>query len=473
MIPWVAVALSVGLASPAAPFSVDLRGFLVVGEIIDAGEYPHDGEDPVHEEITEEALRHVTPEVPDRVVRHVVRGNRNADGPTHKLDNVYHVNSANTTNGAFDDSFRAMRQLVDAAVKDARNNPKFLAPRHDTFHGMLVDAAATLLSLGVNRGCVLETACPKALLLAKATEFGVRAASFFANPVPDPHGVTGKAALAATRADLGALLDPPPDRPYCRPLSRHCFERLDQMLADDDDFQADVRHLRRLEQEIRAYFAWQNIGHAFHIVQDFFAHSNFVELLNNRAGPPCGRGQGSAAICGTPLPSRPEDLPRRTGDPVVGPFLSLLRPDFALSLDTLRRALPAARFARLQTGLVAPGVPEGTSGLKESLFCPDRLPPGFDYCHWPHGQTPGLNKDDAKKQAEEPAHANHAYARQVAVYASEILWEHVLRRAEFLPPEAPSRPGLGLPLPVAAALRERLLRQRALRAVLPLLEDDD
>jgi hypothetical protein len=444
-VPGAVIALALCLAPRAASFSIDAAVFTGFGTFLDFG-------DPVHEEITRAALRHVLEEVPHRVIEHIVRGNQNTDGPaTHKFDNVYHVNSANTTNGAFRSSFRRMRDLIDEAVADARHNRRFLAPRYDTFQGTVDEIADTLSSLGVNLACngLVESACPQAQLLAKAAEVRVHSVRLLLNPMPDPHG-SEKDTISNLRTDLRTLLDPEQDHRYCRPFSSHCFNHLDDMLPDNDAFQADVRHLRRLAGEVRAYSAWQNLGHALHIAQDFVAHSNFIELVNGRAGPPCG-ARHDPAICDREL----DGTPGRTEEPVAR-FLNLVRPGFALNLETLQTVL-GPRFPKLQTGLVqfSPGL------TKEGLFCVDTLPSGFHYCHWPHKQTPGLNKDDPHDQDREPAHANHGYARRVARYVSELLWEDFLRRAELLPP-------------VTTAERDPGPRlSKALSAVIPLLADDD
>src|SRR3990170_1521835 len=37
--------------------------------------------------------------------------------------------------------------------------------------------------------------------------------------------------------------------------------------------------IQGIYQALRAYRAFQALGHAFHATQDFFAHSNYVELM--------------------------------------------------------------------------------------------------------------------------------------------------------------------------------------------------
>ena len=448
-----ALALAVGVTRPVGSFSIDAGAFLDSPVLLGLTKDLHLGE-PVHELITSTAVRHVTDDVSTRLVRHIVRGNENADGPTHKFDNVYHVNNANTSNGAFRDSFELIRMLVDAAVTDARDNDEFWNPRHDTFQGILDDIADTLFALGLNGGCNLvgESACPQAQLLARAAVARADSLRLLVNPMPDPHGAE-KDMLLNLRADLRTLLDPPREKAFCRPLTMHCFGRLDALLPDNEAFQADVRRLRRLEAEARAYFAWQNLGHAFHATQDFFAHANFVELLNDRNGPPCG-SRGRPAICGEPLHGEPE----RT-DPKLLPFLRELRAGFALNVKTLQTSL-GTKYPRLQTGFVD-SVPH-----LSLTFCQETLPAGFDYCHWGYKDVPGLNKDVAAEADKEPSHLNHAYARKVAQYASEILWEDFLRRADLLPaaPTDSKREALK---------RAKLARQRALRALIPVLMDDE
>jgi hypothetical protein len=447
------LALALCLARPVGSFSIDAGAFFDTPASLGLAKDLHIGE-PVHELITAHAVRHVTDDASSRLVRHIVRGNQNADGPTHKFDNVYHVNNATTRNGAFRDSFELIRRLLEAAVADARDNDEFWSPRHDTFQGTLDDIADTLFALGLSGGCNLvgESACPQAQLLARAAVVRADSLRLLFNPMPDPHGFE-KDMLSNLRTDLRTLLDPPSDKRYCRPLSTHCFARLDALLPDDEDFQADVRRLRRLEAEVRAYVAWQNLGHAFHATQDFIAHANFVELLNERNGPPCG-SQGRPAICGEPMRGEPE----RT-DPRVGPFLRALRVGFALNVGTLQTTL-GPRFSRLQTGFV-----DSLPHL-HGTFCRETLPEGFDYCHWGYKDVPGLNKDTAAEADKEPSHLNHAYARHVAQYVSEILWEEFLRRVDLLPAASTDSKR-------EALKRAKAARQRLLRVLSSVLVDDD
>jgi len=452
-VPVAVLALVHCVAPGVGSFSIDIGAFFDTPVLLGLGKDVHHGE-PVHELITAAAIRHVTDDVSTRLVRHIIRGNQNADGPTHKFDPVYHVNSATTSNGAFRESFDLIRRLIDAAVDDARDNDEFWNPRHDTFQGTLDDVADTLFALGLNPACniVGESACPQAQLLAKAAVVRADSIRLLVNPMPDPHGAE-KDMLLNLRADLRALLDPPRDKPYCRPFTTQCVAHLDRLLTDNEEFQADVRRLRRREAEVRAYVAWQNLGHAFHATQDFIAHANLVELLNDRNGPPCGKS-GRAAICGEPLRGEPS----RT-DSKVAPFLRELRAGFALNLKTLQNTL-GPKFPRLQTGFVDSFPPSNLT------FCRETLPAGFDYCHWGYKDVPGLNKDDAAEADKEPSHLNHAYARKVAQYASEILWEDFLRRADFLPTDTTDSKK-------EALKRAKLARQRALRAVASVLMDDD
>jgi hypothetical protein len=451
-IPGAVVVLALCLAPRVASFSIDPGAFFDTPLLLGAGDDVHLGE-PVHELITAAAVRHVTDDVSTRLVRHIIRGNQNADGLTHKFDNVYHVNNANTTNGKFGESFDLIRRLIDVAAADARDNDEFWNPRHDTFQGTLADIADTLSGLGLNLACNIagESACPQPQLLAKAAAVLADSIRLLANPMPDPHGPE-KDMMLNLRADLRTLLDPPSDKRYCRPFTKDCFAHLHQLLPEDEQFQADVRRLRRLEAEVRAYFAWQNLGHAFHTTQDFFAHANLVELLNDRNGPPCG-SRGRPAICGEPIRGEAE----RT-DPKLAPFLRELRAGFALNLKTLQASL-GSKFPRLQTGFVD-SVPH-----LSLTFCPETLPAGFDYCHWGYQDVPSLNKDDGAKTDKDPSHLNHAYTRKVAQYASEILWEDFLRRADLLPSTTDSKK--------EALKLAKLARQRALRALVPVLMDDD
>jgi hypothetical protein len=200
------------------------------------------------------------------------------------------------------------------------------------------------------------------------------------------------------------------------------------MAPSDNDFQLLASHLRILQYEYQAYFAWQHLGHTFHMTQDFFAHSNYVELASCRKGPPCDpTALGAPNLCGTPLSAPPT--------PPVGAIplptdhnwpSSLSQFQATFNLDVLKQTLDQrpwvfggdANSSHLQTGY---------------WICPPgQRVAGFSYCHdpWPvagESPMPGMNKDqdpqdDKFPLPQEPNHQNFAWARASAVRMSAGLF---------------------------------------------------
>ena len=462
------ILLSVNLIvpQPGLPFAVDPLAYAPFLGDLSIGEALLELGPPIHENITRDGMRMVTPDASLRLIRHVQSGNVNADSPAdHKFDHVYHVNNATVQNGRFSQSFELIQDFLNQAVVQARDNPAVLNPMHGSFRNLAADVAASLTSLGLNLQCgglglLTESACPKAQLFAAAAAIAafelVNPSSPVRFPMPDPHG-PNKSSVDQVRNSLNDLLDPP--RKHCAPLdSNRCFSRLDDMLKDNEDFQRGVRHLRKLQRQIRAYYAWQYIGHAFHTTQDFFAHSNFVELLNGEPGPPCGTV--SLAICGRPIANQAKDYQ----EAMLDPFLRQIRQGFAFNLDTLQDAL-GGKFSQLQTGYVDIHSAADIALKAASKYCPEAPPQGFQYCHWPKDYVPGLDKDSEDKLEEFPAHRNHRAAKHAATFVSAELWRTFLVRAELLaPPASPSKKDL---------LKEAIRQARIQRAIAVLLDEDE
>jgi hypothetical protein len=187
------------------------------------------------------------------------------------------------------------------------------------------------------------------------------------------------------------------------------------------------------------------MGHAMHTTEDFFAHSDYVELM---AGVPVG----------TPIPAT---IDPKTGIPVPPGF-----DDF--SRAGLQTALGATRFADLESGAVR------TIWLGEGDFClgdgpvfsvfnpkagfsigprdfgPVKIPkidirvigsnpgppPGFRFCHYTTSTTMGLNKDHPG--AEEPSFQNFPWAAGAATREAAYLWKtflDVVAPDRIIPPQ--------------------------------------
>lgn len=150
-----ACALLVALSSgSASAFKINATGPF-------AGLLPHVG-DPIHEEITAEAMTAVTPSIEARLVLDVQRGVENTD-ITHQFDGESHFDNGST---AVDDGagfrrgfFRIGERLASAAA-NASGNPEFLAPHWTAFGGIADDVAATLRALVSDATCLASATCP-------------------------------------------------------------------------------------------------------------------------------------------------------------------------------------------------------------------------------------------------------------------------------------------------------------------------
>jgi len=347
---------------------------------------------PVHERITLHAIERVNGEfgitMSPAAIDFVISGNVNADKLNlrgHKIGadlNDYHVNNALNNNRQFIRSFDLVRRSVNRAIVLANENPRFLNPAH-----------------GPERmGVILENSCG----IARVCD----AISWFIDQIreneyrdKDPHWGVGKNAI-----ELVASVDK---------LLRDATLR--------NDGQA-ITELRDIKNELHAYEARQLIGHALHTLQDTFAHSNFVELMHEKKGPPCrGNFANRSEVCSRrAIPEYPAT--QRYNDPIFGEFYRLLGTDFSFQLSTFRRVL-GDKASRFQTGYVT-----GLGGCPEGR---DEMPANAQYCHYNGNTRPALNKD--KPGSESASNENFSAARRAALIASEILWEYVLHGAKLAP----------------------------------------
>ena len=374
------------------------------------------GNHKVHQDVTRDALRNVNRDygvtMSALAMGFVISGNVNTDnlnGP-HKWGaqlNDYHVNNALNTNAQFVRSFTLVRNSIDIAASLARNNLRFLEPARDS--GYIKST--------------LETVCRN-----------VRR-----QPLCSPLRVPGFLHSGEYRAT----------DPHESNYAENILKIVDPMIVDLESRNdtANVTRLNNVRNELRAYRARQLLGHAFHTLQDTFAHSNFVELMHGKVGPPClGNFPDRTDICSRrAIPANP--ITQRFADPIFGEFYRMLGDGFALRRDTFRQAL-GSRARRFQTGSVLFGdlEPGTTAGdVLEQAFeslvsvrdtgevtagaCPTS--DSRDYCHWRGAHRPALNKDNSTNSAA--SQENFGHARRTALLASEIMWEHFLTRAELLP----------------------------------------
>ncbi|HXJ75551.1 MAG TPA: hypothetical protein VNM37_22030, partial [Candidatus Dormibacteraeota bacterium] len=285
------VSILFGLAagSPVSAFKIDfLKTFVPFGNIAHVGQ-------PVHEEITRDAITNVTPAASPALIVNLQRGVQNAD-ILHQFDSESHFdNSSVFLNVGFSNGFATMRQRIESARLNAVGNPEFLAPHYTSFLDISTDVAAALAELAVDPECLVQPGCPTSQSAAEAVAVSALLPAFLIYPNPDPHRATNPRSLFHYPPDgqgLGGYLSPIQeaylgaigivDDSLTRALGDHfdlscfCDRNLAEVLGSSN---SHVVRLQRLQNAIRAYRAHQDLGHALHAAQDFFAHSDYVELM--------------------------------------------------------------------------------------------------------------------------------------------------------------------------------------------------
>src|SRR6185436_8725969 len=185
------VALLLGLAatSPVNAFKIDFLATFVPFENI-----PHLGE-PVHEEITRDALTNVTPAISLALIANLQSGVQNAD-ILHMFDSESHFdNSSVALNVGFSNGFAMMTQRIESARLNALANPEFLAPQYTSFLDISTDVAAALAALAIDPECLLQPACPTSRAAADTILVSSLLPALTINPNPDPHRASNPRSL--------------------------------------------------------------------------------------------------------------------------------------------------------------------------------------------------------------------------------------------------------------------------------------
>ena len=442
------VSLLLGLAGapPAHAFLIDFPTTFVPFENI-----PHLGQ-PIHEEITRDAITNVTPAASAALIANLQRGVENPD-IIHQFDNESHFDNCSVfLNAGFSNGFATMNARFAAARTNALGNPEFLAPHYTSFLDISADATAVLTALATDPACILQPACPTAQAAVDAALIGSFLPALAANPNPDPHRATSPRSLfyyppavGGLNGYLGSIQEGYLDvinsveNAVNGALGNHfdpsclCNRDLAAVMGSGN---VHVVQLQQLQNALRAYHAYQDLGHAMHAAQDFFAHSDYVEVM---AGVAVG-----------------QPIPPGTAIPVPADFSQF-------NLPGLQTLMGAARFNRLESGdVLTIWLGEGDYSLGDAgiqnAFNPDttieigtidllgfnipavtipsvgRNPnpfPGFNHGHYLSSTTIGLNKDcpfnPAAVPADEPSHRNYLPARQAAVQVSALMWRAFLQ----------------------------------------------
>ena len=437
----VTLALAVGLAGATAqsgrPFSVDpLHVFAPPLRHGESGV-------GVHEQITQAAIFRGLPSASRNLIINLKYGVGSTDF-MHHFDAEYHFDNASTRTNpkAFRFGFDAIRRHLASARKYASGNPQFLKPTYRSLREIRAELDNALAELAGREDC---DACSRVKISAYRLTLTLMVPALKAYPSPDPHPPTNDRSVFAP--------SPPGDCGLCGALG-FVGRDFPQIVNDVEGAAAYGvsasssfgprdplrRKLVRLFQAVRAYRAFSDLGHAFHTTQDFFAHSNYVELM---AGVPVGRPIPKGTRIEVPATFdefSPQGLRRFMGDERYGRLetgavaaIWLNEGDFCLGSpynpsSTIQVALS------LGVQALASGAGGGSMTLGSGGTNPNP-PPGFNYCHYQTETTVGLNKDD-------PDSLNHAPARQAALDVSALLWKHFLESLGPAPKE-----DTGSPLP--------------------------
>ena len=432
-------------ASPVNAFLIDFSPTFVPFENI-----PHVGQ-PIHEEITRDAIINVTPAASLGLIANLQRGVENPD-IIHQFDSESHFDNCSVAlNVGFSNGFATMNQRFAAARPNALGNPEFLTPHYTNFLDISAGVVAALTALATDPQCLLQPACPTARAAADAVVISSLLPALVGNPNPDPHRATNPRSLFyyppslagfglngylgpvqegyldvigvvedAVNSALGNHFDP----------SCSCDRNLAAVMGSAN---AHVVQLQRLQNALRAYHAYQDLGHAMHAAQDFFAHSDYVEVM-------AGVGVGQAIPPGTVIPV-PADF-SQFNLPGLQTLMGAARFNLLESGDALTIWLGDGDYSLGDAGIMnffnpdtaieigaidllgfhIPAVPIPSVGQNPNPF------PGFNHGHYLSSTALGLNKDNPSASlTDEPAHRNYLPARQAAVQMSALMWRAFLQ----------------------------------------------
>jgi hypothetical protein len=443
-----AISILLGLAAtlPVSAFKIDFTtSFVAVANIAHAGQ-------PVHEEITRDAITNVMPTATLELILNLQRGVQNAD-ILHQFDSESHFdNSSVFLNVGFSNGFATMTQRIESARQNALGNPEFLAPHYTSFLDISTDVAAALAELAADPQCIVLPGCPTSQSAADAVVVSAFLPALVIYPNPDSHRATNPRSLFHYPPDTQGLTGylSPVQEAYlggigtvedavASALGKHfdlsCF--CDRTLADVlGSSNSHVVRLQRLQNALRAYHAHQDLGHAMHAAQDFFAHSDYVELM---AGVAVGEAIPSGTVILLPTEFSQFNL---TGlQTIMGPArFNLLESGSVLTIwlgdgDYSLGDAGVQNLFNPTTGIEIGGVDVLTVHISSKAISPEgqNANPfgGFNHGHYLSSTALGLNKDCAfdptSSATNEPAHRNFPAARQAAVEMSALLWRSFLQ----------------------------------------------
>lgn len=453
------------LASLAALLPTSLLAFKIASSVT--------GAPPNHENITASAIRSAMSAPDPLFIRNVQQGVINTD-LTHFSENEYHFDNSTAINVGFANGFdvlsgMALRAHAEAMLCDGARpcgilNPLFVHPQHASYRELVEAIIGTYLNISITPGCIGEPACWGERLEARAADLQTHLLPSLLDTDPDPdvttvlsNGVTTNSLpnlaplVTHAKSDLDSVLGNRICRPW--PEQRLCFEGIGVMAPWDNLFHLLVGQLEVLQLEYQAYFAWQHLGHALHTTEDFFAHSNYIELASCRKGPPCAGNSHNAASCDVPLDGGPASfgsLPLPTDGKPLQDIVQFFLPNFDLAavsatLNSQRAVYPDGNALHLQTGQFP---------CASATDPPDAQ---FQFCHTAKGDVAGLtaagraaaagdagpaglNKDEEFANGGELNHQNYDWANASATRTAVALFASFMVSFPDGPPLLTSNP---------------------------------
>jgi hypothetical protein len=209
----------------------------------------------------------------------------------------------------------------------------------------------------------------------------------------------------------------------------------------------DLAAANAVVAQIDAYRAFQGLGHALHAVQDFFAHSNYVELFT---GVTPGYAIASVKRPGSSAFWRPRDiqLPSPPQFTLAGLHEFLVQEYEHLQTGNLSTrwlgeddACASSRSSSNPVTTLSFSKETYEGSVVEAFSIAPGVNPdpqsGFDYCHYKTSTNGGLNKDvpcqgdprnvTSPARCDEPSHVNFYFARKAAMKMSGSILDFAFR----------------------------------------------
>ena len=458
----IAVALSAGESRAARAFKID--------PAVDAQNPGSASSIAIHEALIAEAIKAASTSgaaLNGRAIGLIQAGAEVTD-LIHQWDSEFHFDNIPVgKEAAFTEAFANLQQEMataqSAAADVSAEGVAFEAPAYTSFRSMYEAVQQSLGDLLDDPNCTASNGCPAARIKAYIPRFakfqddlnaaGTRGgkAKTSLYPNPDPRGPTNPKSLFAKGQSNHGLTTAWASE---FGLLREVFKAVVPPGAglSDKPGASDpvVKKLIDARDFFTAYHAYVALGEALHATEDFFAHTNYVELMagdlakDYPEGVPVGVRLSTLGITPDQIP-----VPATFADFTPAGLKKLMGPVRYAKLESGWASTPwlegpsADKCASIYSDLnpIDPGYIFGQPGQSGNLAIvsgvtihpgtdPDP-PKGFTYCHYHTTTNVGLNKDEPYAPLRyntttingEPSHQNFEYARAAALKMSKLLFQ--------------------------------------------------